>query len=91
MVRHISWFAKIDYPLLDFLSRHDLLVSPKIVGANLGHHRSYAGRRLRTLRDAGLLVQHENGLYELSDLGRQFLADDLSREEVEALDPDIEA
>lgn len=88
MVQHVSWFAKIDYPILDFLSEYDILVSPKIVGGNLEIHRSYVGRRLRTLRDAGLLVQHENGLYGLSDLGREFLAGDLSREEIEALDPD---
>lgn len=90
MVQHVSWFAKADYPILDFFERYDIRSSPKVVGDNIDYDRSYVGIRLRALRDAGLLVQHENGLYELSDLGREFLAGGLSREEVEALDPDSE-
>lgn len=74
--------------MLSFFEEHDLLVSPKVVGANLGYHPGYIGRRLRALRDAGLLDQHDNGLYELSNLGREFLAGDLPVEDVEKLDPD---
>lgn len=88
MVQHVSWFVKVDYPVVGFFETYDILVSPKVVSGNIDYDRSYVGKRLRALRDAGLLVQHENGLYELSDLGREFLAGDLSREEVEALDPD---
>lgn len=90
MVERISWFAKIDYPLLGFVEDHDILISPKVLAANIGYDRSYTGKRLRALRDAGLFEQHNNGLYELSDLGRQFLAGELSDEEIETLDPDVE-
>ena len=90
MVQHVSWFAKADYPILDFFERYDIRSSPKVVGDNIGYGRSHVGMRLRALRDAGLLVQHESRLYELSDLGREFLAGNLPREEVEALDPDSE-
>ncbi|RBI60128.1 phage repressor protein [halophilic archaeon] len=88
MVQRVSWFAKIDYLLFGFFENHDIRVTPKVVADNIGYGRNYTGKRLRALRDAGLLVQHENGAYELSDLGREFLAGDLTREEVEALDPD---
>lgn len=88
MVKRVSWFAKIDYPLFGFFENHDIRVTPKVVADNIGYGRNYTGKRLRALRDAGLLMQHDNGSYELSDLGREFLADNLSREELEALDPD---
>lgn len=45
------------------------------------------GRRLRTLRDSELIEQQENDLYSLSDLGREFLAGELSQDEIEAFDP----
>ena len=91
MPGRISWFSPIDYPLWSFFEQHDIQISVKGIAANIDYDADYTGRRVRTIRDAGLLVQNENGLYELSDLGREFLADDLSREEVEALDPDTEA
>lgn len=91
MVRRVHWFSKGDYPLFGFFEEHDIQVSPKVAGENLGYHPGYIGRRLRALRDAGLLVQHENGLYELSDLGRTFLAGELSDDEIESLDPDTTA
>lgn len=90
MVQRVEWFAKSDYPLLSFFEDHDIQVSPKVVGENLDYHPGYIGRRLRALRDAGLLDQHDSGLYELSDLGRQFLAGEVSAEEIEALDPELE-
>lgn len=90
MVQPVSWFARVDYPILGLLEKHDIPLSPKVVSASIDENRSYVGQRLRTLRDAGLLVQHENGLYQLSDLGREFLAGDLSWQEIEALDPETE-
>lgn len=90
MIQPVSWFVKLDYLILYFLEEQDISLSPKVVSANIDHDRSYVGQRLRILRDAGLVVQHENSLYELSDLGRQFLAGDLPKKEVEALDPEVD-
>lgn len=90
MVQPVSWFVKIDYPILEFLQEHDIPMSPKVVSASIDQDRSYVGQRLRTLRDADLVVQHENGLYQLSDLGWEFLAGELSWQEIEALDPGVE-
>lgn len=87
MVARISWFSKIDYLIWNFLEDHDIVFSPKVLALNIDYDRQYVGRRLRAMVDAGLIRQHDRGVYELSDLGREFLAGDLSVEEVEALDP----
>lgn len=88
MVTHVSWFAKIDYPIFAFFGNYDIRATPKVVAGNIEYDRSYTGKRLRALRDAGLLLQDDEGFYTLSDLGREFLAGDLSKDELEALDPD---
>jgi predicted transcriptional regulator len=88
MIRRVSWFSKIDYFVIDFFDEYDLQVSPKVLAENIDYHPEYVGRRLRALRDVGLLKQHDNGLYALSNLGREFLAGEVPIEEIEALDPD---
>jgi predicted transcriptional regulator len=87
MVEAVSWFAKVDYPILDFLSNHDIEVSPSVVAWNIGYDNDYVGKRLRALSGAGLLNRVDEGRYEVSDLGRQFLAGDLDAEDVEDLNP----
>lgn len=87
MPGRISWFSPIDYHFWRFFENHDIQISVKGVAANIGYDADYTGRRLRKMRDAGLLLQNDDGLYELSDLGREFLAGDLPVEEVEELDP----
>lgn len=89
-MKRVAWFSKIDYEIMGFFEEFDLKMSPKVLAANLEYHPSYMGRRLRTLRDVGLLQQHEDGLYSLSDLGEEFLAAELSQTDIEALDPDSE-
>lgn len=61
-----------------------------MLALNIDYDRQYVGRCLRAMVDAGLIHQHDRGVYELSDLGREFLAGDLPVEEVEELDPDLE-
>ncbi|MWG36194.1 phage repressor protein [Halomarina oriensis] len=87
MVKRVKWLSKIDYFIFEFFDDHDIEVSPKVLAANIGYDAGYAGKRLRALSTSGLLQQNENDLYELSDLGREFLAGDLATDEVEALDP----
>jgi hypothetical protein len=91
MIGRVSWFSRIDYPIWEFFEAYDIRVSPKVLARNIEYDPGYVGRRLRKMRDAGLLVQHDDGLYEPSDLGKQLIDGDLSREEIEALDPDYES
>ncbi|WP_336364885.1 phage repressor protein [Halalkalicoccus salilacus] len=88
MVERISWFSTIDYQIFEFYQIHDITVSPSVLADNIDYHPEYTGSRLRLLRKSGLLNQTEKGYYELSDLGREFLAGDLPVDEVEELGPD---
>lgn len=88
MVERISWFSTIDYQIFEFYKMHDISVSPSVLADNIDYHPEYTGSRLRLLRKSGLLNQTEKGYYELSDLGREFLAGDLPVDEVEELGPD---
>lgn len=87
MVQQVDWFAKVDYRILRFLQDHDIKVSPGVLGRNIDRNNDYVGRRCRTLTKAGLLVREDEGIYELSDDGRAFLAGELTPEEIEAMDP----
>jgi len=77
MVERVAWMSPIDYHILEFYDEYDIEASPKVVAENIGYERVYTGKRLKTLTASGLLVQEENGLYQLTDRGRAFLAGDL--------------
>jgi len=83
MVERVRWMSPIDYEILLFFEKHDISVSPKVLGANIDYDRQYTSKRCRRLLDEGILQKDENGLYRLSEKGRQFLAGDLDAEELE--------
>ena len=83
MVERVSWLSPVDYEVLGFFESHDIVTSPKVLAANIDYDRQYVSKRCQALLSSGLLVQPENGLYELSDLGRDFLAGEVEPEVIE--------
>ena len=83
MVERVRWMSPIDYEILLFFDEHDIRVSPKVLGANIDYDRQYTSKRCRKLLNAGILEKDENGLYQLTEKGRKFLAGDLDAEELE--------
>jgi predicted transcriptional regulator len=84
MVERVRWMSPIDYEILLFFEDHEILVSPKVLGANIEYDRQYTSKRCRKLTQEGILEQDgESGLYGLSDRGRRFLAGELDAEEFE--------
>jgi len=75
--------SPIDYEILSFFEEHDILVSPQVIAANIEYDRNYTGKRCRNFAEYGVLDRDENGLYQLSDIGRQFVAGELDPEELE--------
>lgn len=93
MVHRVSWFSNIDYYIWGVYEevadlKHEIAFSPKTMADATGYDSDYVGRRLRSMRDAGLLEQKDNGLYTLSKTGQRFVRGDVPPEKIEALDPD---
>jgi len=85
MVERVSWFSPVDYEILIFFEDHDILVSPKVIANNIDYDRQYVSKRCVELMDKGLLRKDETSLYELTDLGRDFLEGTIEAPEIEEL------
>jgi len=83
MVERVSWLSPVDYEVLGFFESHDIVTSPKVLAANIDYDRQYVSKRCQKLLSNGLLEQPEAGLYQLSELGRGFLAGEVDVEVIE--------
>ncbi len=81
MVERVSWFAPVDYEIFLFFEDHDIGATAKVVGYNIGYDSDYVNRRLRTLENASLF-DNTDGIYELTDRGREFLAGDIDEDDL---------
>lgn len=79
MRKHADWMTHADERVLEYLSENGNHRPAQIadqlgtIGADMGFHRKYVGRRCRTLQARGMLRNLGNGLYQITDLGEQFL------------------
>jgi predicted transcriptional regulator len=81
MVDRISWFSPVDYEILLFYDSHDIGLTAKSLAYNIDYNRRYVNERMRVLEEAGLF-ENTDGIYELTDLGREFLAGDLDEDDL---------
>lgn len=81
MVYRVPWFSPADYEIFIFYEKHDIAITAKSLAANIDYSREYVNRRMRVLEDVGLL-DNENGIYELTELGRRYLAGNVGRDEM---------
>lgn len=82
MVERISWFKPVDYEILMFFDAHDIIATAKVVSVNIGYDRQYVSKRLNALADAELL-QNDDGVFSLTDFGREFLAGNIDASDLE--------
>jgi Mn-dependent DtxR family transcriptional regulator len=73
MVERISWFSPVDYEIFLFFEEHEVALTAKSLAHNIDYNRRYVNERMRVLENAGLF-QNTDGIYELTDFGREFLA-----------------
>lgn len=93
MPTRIPWMTGVDRLILEWLGETDIIITPKLLYENLERDLSdpelpsepHLARRVRYLEDVGILEMPRRGKYMLSDLGRRFLADELSEDEREYL------
>lgn len=66
-----------------FFENHDTIASPKIISVSIDYDRRYTSKRCRNLEDTGLLTKEDGGLYQLTELGRSFLAGNVDSDDLE--------
>lgn len=96
MRARIPWVRISDMDILEFLDGHELedfVAPPSVIAANMSVSESNAQQRVRILAASGLIerTDDDRGYYAITDLGRRYLADDITdeeRQELEAFDPD---
>lgn len=79
-----------DRYILEFLwnDGNELVATPRIISANIDYKHNTVRTRVGTLRRVGLLeyFDKDDGIYQLTDLGRRLLNDELTDEELEELE-----
>lgn len=73
MRRHADWMTLADERILEFLAEQGNH-QPAQIAKEFGFHRKYIGRRCRTLEDYGFLNNRGNGVYQITDRGREYLS-----------------
>lgn len=84
-----DWMMRADLYVLDLLDGVDIALSPLVISFELDYDGDYMSARCRALDEAGLVEkarEGKRGLYQITDLGRRYLDEDLSDEERERLD-----
>lgn len=75
--------TQADNRILEILEESGLTLSPKVLAYNADYTRNYMTNRLAELREAGLVERVDEGLYQITDRGRQYLAGEISADELE--------
>lgn len=75
--------TQADDRILETLEDSGLVLSPKILAENTDYSRHHVARRLSDLVDGDLVEKVDDGLYQITDQGRAYLAGDLDAEELE--------
>nr|WP_080508410.1 Lrp/AsnC family transcriptional regulator [Haloparvum sedimenti] len=81
MRKSAPWMTIWDDRILEIAQEEDSVRAPQLVDSGYIHiSRSQISRRLRKLRDHGLLQDLGNGVYAITELGEEYLAGDLNAE-----------
>jgi len=86
-----TWLTDTDAAILSLLRENDLALPPMVIHYNLPIERSKSQvrRRVLVLRDVGLVekLPETDGYYRITDLGRDLIDGNLSRGEINELEP----
>ncbi|ELZ30585.1 phage PhiH1 repressor protein [Halosimplex carlsbadense 2-9-1] len=77
----MDWMNQTDDRILELLDESGLDLSPSVIAHNLDYSRSWISRRIDKLEDSGL-VEADGTYYHISEKGRDYLAGDLTAEEI---------
>lgn len=75
----VPWMTQCDNRILEFFDENDIVATPFVVASNIDYTRQYVNQRVRILAANELLENTGDGLYRITDLGRQYLAGKLDK------------
>lgn len=75
--------SQCDNRILEFLDETDIVATPFVISKNIDYSRQYVNQRVRILTENELLEKTGEGLYRISDRGRQYLAGELDKDALE--------
>ena len=75
-----------DDRILETLESSGLVLSPRVIAENTDYTRNYINKRMRKLRENGLVDRVDDGLYRISDKGSAYLAGELDADDLEPAD-----
>lgn len=75
--------TRADDRLLETLAESSLILSPRVLSVNTDYSRHYVSERLAILLDGGLVEKENDGLYQITEKGRAYLAGDLDADDLE--------
>lgn len=91
MYPEVDWLRPSDRYILEYMDaarRPDGSPSeftPKVVSRNTSFKRKHCGERLRVLSEKGLVDKIDRGVYRITELGEQFVADELDVDDLRGL------
>jgi predicted transcriptional regulator len=72
-----------DNRILELLNETDIKLTPFVVAENIDYNRQYVNRRMRILATNELVENTGDGLYRITDRGRQYLTGELDKDDLE--------
>jgi Mn-dependent DtxR family transcriptional regulator len=79
-----DWMTLADERILEYLSENETGTPKRMADSGLVRFsRSYVTQRCKKLVDYGLLRHYGNGVYALTDRGKQYLEGELDAEDLE--------
>jgi len=75
--------TQADNQILEFLDEQDIVATPKVIAANIDYTPQYVNERIPLLSENGLVENRGKALYRITDRGRQYLAGELDKDDLE--------
>lgn len=91
MYLEVDWLAPSDRYILEYMDSarkpdgEASELTPKVIARNTSVARKHAGARCRELADRGLVEKTDRGVYRITQLGEEFVAGELSVEDLREL------
>lgn len=72
-----------DDRILETLESSGIVLSPAVLAYNTDYTRNYVNKRLRKLRNKGLIERVDSGYYQITDRGQAYLGGEIEADKLE--------